>query len=143
MFRQFDFECPQCGHIQTDLTNVPYGERPKDRDPEIQCHQCGHDGMDRIVSLPAPYTGEMVLNVEISGGRHDTLGHKKGPDAPEFKGETFGDFKDHYRENKEIYRARVQVRKENQDKRKRYNALKRGENINFRRDKVVESRETK
>lgn len=143
MFRQFDFECPQCGHTQTDLTNVPHGESPKAHDLEIDCHQCGHQGMDRIVSLPAPYTGEMVLNVEVSGGKHDTLGHKKGPPVPEFRGESFGDFREHYRKNKDIYDARQQVRRENRQKRERYAALRRGENVNFRRDKVIESKETK
>jgi hypothetical protein len=114
---------------------------------------------ERRISCPAPYMGEKVLNPMVSGGGFDTTGHKALPALPEFKdsGEVFRDdprseaspgnrgkvareaLTEHFQSSdfKEAKRARAAVKAENKQKQKRAAAIRRGENVNMRRDRCA------
>lgn len=83
--------------------------------------------------------GEKVLNVAMYGSAHDTMGYEEMPDLPELPN---GCDADDYLavaktpEFKELKAERAVIAKRNKEKRKRAKAIRRGENINMRRDKV-------
>lgn len=141
MFRSFDWECQTCGNVDWRVVGVPSGSSVP-TEHLWPCDMCEAETLhDRVLSLPAPYMGERVYNPQVAGGKFDTLGHKIGPSLPpplppEAKA---GDWVDRWqsKEFKERKAAIVANNKENAAKRKRAAALKRGENVNMRTDKLA------
>lgn len=91
MYRLFDFECQLCGRECEALTyvSVADGEEPAG---EIM-HRCGcaddkETPHTRLISLVGPYMGEKVMNPQIMGGKHDTMGYRSHPvDLPDLPGQ--------------------------------------------------------
>jgi hypothetical protein len=80
------------------------------------------------------------MNVKIRGGAFDTLGYRKLPPLPEFPDTGHADdFRDFVRtkEYREVKRQRAVVADENKVKRRRAAALKRGEQVSMRHQKVA------
>jgi hypothetical protein len=149
MFRNYTWECQACGGYFDRMVKYPEAnEAPRElgdvEDEDTLCPLCGGDAVDaqRCISLPAEYHGEKDLSPRVAGGSYDTMGMKqvKRPDE-------IGTMPDHasyeqarsfvnrpiYKEWKAEERAN---RSENKAKQKRAAAKARGENINFRRDKL-------
>lgn len=132
----FDFACDSCGTILEHF--VASGV-----DKIHGCALCGGGPQRRIrVSKPAPYFGEKVYNVQICGGKHDTMGYEHIPPAPlsfDFwaDGVNGQDIKHEITkpEYKNWKEKKKRIQKRNLAKRKRAAALERGEKINMRRDR--------
>ncbi len=135
MFRNYDWDCTRCGHTRESVVEFPQGTAPP-KQTRLSCETCRRVVVHvrRRVNLPAEYLGERPLNVSISGGNFDTMGHKRLPALPEFKGETGRDLRDFVRtkEYQEAKKARSRVKRENRAKKVRASALKRGENVSMR-----------
>lgn len=81
-FRFYDWECGVCSARREALLWVDGGSEP-DKRTKLRCDKCGRiTTHTRLVSLPAPYTGEQVHNPMVTGGRYDTMGHEPMPDVP-------------------------------------------------------------
>jgi hypothetical protein len=83
--------------------------------------------------------GEKIMNPQVSGGSYDTMGKKKGPRLPELPDNATGEeIRDFVRSKpyQEIKKERRAIGKENAMKRARARALRRGENVNMRRDRL-------
>lgn len=137
MLRLYDFLC-SCGARVEFLVEVPSGESPpkKIKQKCIHCEQTSM--MERIVSKPALYLGDRKMSPKVSGGSFDTMGCKRTPRPPEFKGDTYSDFKDfiNTREYKEYKDKRKKIVKENSLKKKRANAMKKDPNLSIRHNPV-------
>lgn len=171
MFRLYDFVCTQCKVKDEHLVDTPHGEKVAllIRD---WCYQC-NDTVDheRVMSMPAPYMGEKVVNPIMHGGKNDTAGKKALPPLPELKGEAeyqaklgaeiakassggreavnevlermsgeapssadYGTLFDS-KEYKKAEKRRARAKAENDEKKKRLKAIRRGEQVNMKRDK--------
>ena len=138
MFRLYDWVCVDCNTSNERLIETKQGDDiPKYAN--MLCLECGKQSkMYRRLPLVAQYMGEKPFAPVIHGGKFDTAGNKPTPPLPEFTGERFSDFKDYvntkeYQENKT---ERKRIKKENAAKKRRLAALRRGENVNFRRDRL-------
>jgi hypothetical protein len=146
MFRLYDFECTSCGWIRESVVQFDTDDSPPTH-VFMHCPMCDTDENHKriIVSMPAPYMGEKVLNPMVSGGQFDTVGNApvaKLPDIP--KGLT--DDKDISYAHRELFNspewkeAKAQRREDNRknsEKRKRAAAIKAGANVNMRTDKCA------
>ena len=139
MFRQYDWQCETCGGVTEHLVQFPQGEKPPSTIID-ECSQCGTDQtLSRCLSLPSPYMGETVLNPMVSGGRFDTVGHKKPPPMPMLpEGLNASAKKDFFnsKQYKEAKASRQRVIKQNRAKQKRAALIKSGANINMRTDRL-------
>lgn len=87
MFRQFDFECETCGTKRGDLVEVPQGSFLFPKTTRIHCRTCDdHTVHVRVMSAPAKYMGESVVNVPVYGGKFDTMGNQQLPQYTEMPG---------------------------------------------------------
>lgn len=144
MLRLFDYACRLCGYEAEYLVE---DGAPSTHDT---CKICLRKGwLDRRLSLPAPYTGERVLNPMIRGGTHDTCGFERPPPMPALPGEAYTktDKGTHVnrdalldrrnsKEYQEWSKARSAVVKRNEAKRQRAKLIEQGAPINMRRDKL-------
>jgi len=141
MYRLADYVCKRCGLKTETLVSVPRGKTiPKRK--RLDCDHClATMPHDYVMSAPAQYLGERVLNPAVFGGEHDTMGYQEAPDLPDFP-DGFDAQPEHYRELiakpefQEAKAERSRVAARNKAKRKRAKAIRRGENVNMRRDKV-------
>jgi hypothetical protein len=133
MLKLFDWKCRSCGATIEHVIDVA-AKMLAPRTMRSSCRSCRkRTTHERLMSAPAPYTGEKVYCPRVYGGKFDTMGYRSGPKLPEIKdGENL---RDYARANKEILRERREVFKGNTEKRKRANALAKGGRVNFRRDK--------
>lgn len=142
MFRQYDFECCLCGGVHADLVNVPSGAKPLGL-YELRCPHCDCcANHQRLMSCPAPYMGEKVLNPSVRGGAYDTMGYKPLPQPPRLKSdngrvttEVLKERKES-KEYKEVMKERACIQRENAAKKKRAQYIAEGKNINMRNDKL-------
>ncbi len=141
MFRLYDYECldPDCAEVREYFVEVPHGEEC----PVLiqdECKSCGQAmTLERRLSLPAPYMGESVCNPQMHGGRFDTMGMRALPPLPDLPAGADGEAYKQMFQSKEYKKARHDrqlVKAENAGKQKRAAALKRGEVVNMKRDKV-------
>lgn len=149
MFRRYDWECQRCGAWFERLVSYPEGDpRPKTlgdvEDENLNCPSCGNDATEAVclLSNPAEYHGERDLSPAVMGGRFDTLGRKQVsrpadlpllPDKASYEQARAHVTSPMYREWKSEVKA---TRKENAAKQARASARARGENVNFRRDRL-------
>lgn len=149
MFRNYDWECQACFVIFDRIVSYPQDD-PAPRilsDVESEntdCPYCGEDASiaERCISITAPYTGEQDLSPKVCGGRFDTMGYKQAERPQELgwmpKNASYQEARDFV--SRPIYREwkkeKAAVRKENVAKQARAAAKSRGENVNFRRDKL-------
>ena len=92
------------------------------------------------MSLPAKYLGEKDCSPMVSGGRYDTTGRRKPPTLPTLPdGASAMDYKYLFStpDYREVQKERKSVIASNKQKQARFAARRRGENVNFRRDKVA------
>ena len=96
MWRNADWRC-SAGHVHEELVQVSAGKKLP-RSHFTCCRVCRKVvRCVRVLSAPAKYLGDRPLSPRIRGGSFDTMGYKKLPALPEFKGETGTDFIDHVR----------------------------------------------
>lgn len=140
MYRLYDWRCRVCERTDEHLTQCRDGTKPK-RQMLLCCRWCGVPRVhDRMISPPAPYMGERVINPMVRGGRFDTMGHEAPPmlpDLPSGVESTTSNYRQLFAtpEWKEARAEQKEVARRNAQKRKRAAAIERGENINMRRDK--------
>lgn len=138
-FRIYDWECGGCNSERECVVSYETGKAPPLRQP-LYCHTCKAETEHRrLLALPGPYYGEKVLNPLVSGGQFDTAGYERAP-MPKYPDPSipFEGRVDYYRskEHKEIMKERKEIIGRNKAKRRRAELIKRGENINIRRDKL-------
>lgn len=91
MLKLFDYQCTQCELVSEHFVDVP-SQTTAPRKRRLACSSCGSTTQhSRLFPLPARYMGETVLNPEIYGGRHDTMGHEPMPHIPDMPGEAEAD----------------------------------------------------
>ena len=141
MFRNYDWECTVCHAMREHIVQFPQGDKPPQFET-IACEECERETWhQRLISLPAEYHGERVFNPVVRGGSFDTAGFKALPSLPDLPAgvpETAGNYREIWRtpEYREIKRERNAIKAENAAKQKRLKLLRKGENINMRRDKL-------
>lgn len=135
VWRQFDFDCWECGERRGDLVWVPFGEDPQD-DYDLDCTNCQTmTSHQRAVSPPALYTYDRPWAPVVMGGKFDTMGYRKLPDMPELPDNAdFDAARDmfHSREYQEKRAARHAAMVENKVKRERAEAAKKDDTIDVR-----------
>lgn len=150
MFRRYDWECQNCQAVFEQIVQFPQADpAPKllgdVENDDLTCPACGGNtaNAERLISCPAEYHGEKQLNPIVRGGEHDTMGFKQVR-KPKELGElpdhsTYEQAREYVRrpEYREWRREKKAVQAENKEKRKRADALARGEPVNFRRDKCA------
>lgn len=147
MFRRYDWECQQCSAVFERIVQFPQAQpAPKTlgevEAEELTCPSCNGDAStaQRLISMPAEYHGERVLNPIVRGGKFDTVGARTVPRHG------LGSLPDHctYAEAREFTqrpeyqewrKEKKAVQAENATKRKRMAALAAGAPVNFRRDR--------
>lgn len=140
MYRLYDFECGACGARDEHLVDVPRCE-PVPRVITADCRHCAQEcEHERIVSLPAPYMGERLCNPLVHGGRFDTTGNRALtplPDLPAGVEHNSDNYSQLFasRDYREAQKTRSVEHSQNLAKRKRLAAYKRGEQVNFKRDR--------
>jgi hypothetical protein len=139
MLKWFDFECPSCHERFDDFIEVKTGA-PPEKTYRATCKHCGKRlKCMRVPSLFARYMGEVPHNPMVSGGNYDTTGHKKGPKLPDLPDNATGEEIRGFiksKEYQEIKKERRAIGKENALKKKRAAAIRRGENVSMRRDRL-------
>jgi hypothetical protein len=141
VFRFFDFQCTVCNVVRDAVIEYPQGETPP-KTQQLTCFDCQKETRhERLISMPAEYHGEKVLNPVVSGGSFDTAGKKQVPtlpDLPRGVAETTSNYRQLFStsEYREAKREREAVKKENAAKQDRLKKLRAGANINMRRDKL-------
>ncbi len=138
----------------------------------LDCDICGEETeQERLISAPAPYMGERLLNPIVRGGSYDTAGDAPMPSYPDAPGEAehvakiqsklsalgqdapqaeryeamasvasdAPDIISHMGKPEciEIKKERKRIGEQNIAKKQRLRALKRGENVNMRRDRLA------
>lgn len=142
--RLYDYECSKCHHTAEHLTWSD-AETAVPLRRTLTCKACdSRVSHRRVMSLPAKYTGERVDKVLVYGSDLDTAGFRQ-PDQPFPRppgmetGEVSADtWKSHF--ETPAWKAWSKEKKardgENRKKRRRAAAIKRGENVNLRRDRA-------
>lgn len=142
VYRLYDWRCTECNVPEEHLTECPVGETPRKRS-RLMCRWCGGiTPHERLMSCPAPYMGERVLNPMVRGGSFDTMGQASPPPLPDLPAgveSTTSNYRQLF-ETKEWKEARAEqkhVNALNAEKRERAAAIRRGANINMRRDRCA------
>lgn len=138
MFRLYDWQCDNCAMVHESVICIDSGSDAP-RTKMLVCPDCGEEHLHiRLIPLPAQYMGEKPLNPMVKGGTFDTEGYKRETALPEFKGNRLSELKDHVntKEYKEIKKLRAFERSCNLAKRKRAAAIRRGENVSMRHNKL-------
>ena len=141
MFRRYDWECQECLGVREVVVEFPQGESPP-RTLNMACPTCRDVNVhERMLSLPAEYHGERVLNPIVRGGQFDTAGQRPLPalpDLPPGVASTTSNYAQLFRtpEYREARRERAEVAKQNKAKQERLAKLRAGANINLRNDKL-------
>jgi hypothetical protein len=148
-YRLFDTECQTCGDVAPSLLWADHGSMPPKIHREI-CLSCGQEtDRARIISLIAEVHLDKELSPVVYGGAFDTAGCKQFKTMAEIPPPPDGASKSDRREHIDAYKERFQssewkemkkenasIAKENALKQKRLAALKRGEPVNMRKDKL-------
>ena len=149
MFRNYDWECPACGYYFERMVKYDQGDPAPVllgdvEDLDTTCPNCGEDAIaaERLISLIAEVHCDKDLSPQVAGGKFDTMGQRQVP-RPKDVGflpdhASYEEARTHVSrpEFKEWKAERNAVRKENKVKRTRLAAKRRGENVNFRKDKL-------
>lgn len=148
-YRLFDWACTLCGLERESLTWVKDKKRPPEK-AMLACLTCRMPTRHaRIVSVVAEYHGEKTLNPIVHGGAFDTAGSKPLPGMDALPSIPLDASRADRKQQVEAYRQRfasaewkdmkkqrASIMKDNAEKKQRLAALKRGENVNMRRDKL-------
>lgn len=140
MFRLYDWRCLACMMPRPHVIEFATGTKPPQKE-KFKCLRCKKETThDRMLPLVGFYYGERTDNPIIAGGKFDTTGHAALPALPvipdDIHRDSVGDFFT-TKEYKNAKRERLEAQKINKAKRKRYELIKKGANINMRRDKLL------
>lgn len=136
-FRQYDFLCWDCNTKATHLVDVPGGGTPA-KHYKLECKRCGKEtGHERVMSAPAVYVYDRPYAPIVYGGKFDTMGYKNPPRLPDIPdGAAFDQARDILTSKKwdDKAKERLAQHRENEIKRKRAAAMRKGEGIDIRKN---------
>jgi hypothetical protein len=132
-WRQYDWECGECGDRRADLVWVDHGKDPPSQ-AELRCEYCFAEFEEtphtRLISAPAVYTYDRPYAPMVSGGKFDTMGQRELPKLPPLPSDcAFDQVKDrfHSKANQEALKERHARVQENAAKRERAKRIQAGE----------------